>query len=95
MDLTNLIDSVAKEAEKMHEKFLIDMLNNHGVLINKENFKEYDGLIRIRSRCYGLDYEEYDVLFHNKKICSYRRKLEMKKRNNGEYYSEITYKELK
>lgn len=48
MELTNTIDSAIKEAEKMHEKYLIDMLNNHGVLINKENLEEYDGLIGIR-----------------------------------------------
>lgn len=95
MDLTNMIDSAIKEAKKMHEKFLIDMLNNHGVPINKENLEEYDGLIGIRSRCYGLNYEEYDVLFHNKKICAYRRRIEMKKRDNDDYYSEITFEELK
>lgn len=95
MDLTNMIDSVTKKVEEMHEKFLIDMLNAHGVPIDKENIEEYTGLIGIRSRCYGLDYEEYDVLFRNKKICAYRRKPEMKKRDNGKYYSEITFKELK
>lgn len=95
MDLTNIIDSVCKKVEETQEKFLIDMLNKHGVPIKKENLQEYIGLVEIRSRCYGLDFEEYDVLFYNKKICAYRRMFEMKKRDNGEYYSEITFKELK